>query len=208
MTYKVFCEEDSFPMEICTGKPLRIKRSVPTTDKYHFLFYRVSLPKSVKAFALAYKVFFEEDSFPMEIRIQAVEKSVFTSDKSHFLSLRLPVAKQVEAFTVAYKVFREEDGFPMEIRRQAIERVCIPLMRLCSTQALVEFFKANVKEITGIIDAKTIKVKKGSILANLHITITLSHFENGCDISVYFMLGRVEMRMLSDVCGKICPLYT
>ena len=92
----------------------------------------------------------------------------------------MPVAKQIEAFTVAYKVFREEDSFPMEIRRQAIERVCIPLMRLCSTQALVEFFKANVKEITGIIDAKTIKVKKVlDILANLHIILILFLFENG-----------------------------
>ncbi|XP_072042849.1 DNA-dependent protein kinase catalytic subunit-like [Amphiura filiformis] len=70
---------------------------------------------------------------------------------------RLPVPKQTEAFMVAYKVFQEEDNYPMEIRRQAIERICIPLMRLCSTHALVEFFKANIKKIIGTIEARTIK---------------------------------------------------
>ena len=75
---------------------------------------------------------------------------------------RLPIAKQTEAFLVAYKVFTDEQSFPKEIRRQAIERVCVPLMRLCNTQALTEFFKTNIKDIVTMIEAKTIKVRNQS----------------------------------------------
>ena len=84
-----------------------------------------------------------------------------------YIHYRLPIPKQADAFMVAYKVFQEEDNYPMEIRRQAIERVCIPLMRLSSTHALVEFFKANIKKIVGIIEAKAIKVRNSNSLLDM-----------------------------------------
>ena len=44
----------------------------------------------------------------------------------------------------------------------------------------------------------------GVCLCVCHFQTNLSLFENGCDVTVYFMLSRTEMCVLLSVCGKFC----
>ncbi|XP_022110985.1 DNA-dependent protein kinase catalytic subunit-like isoform X2 [Acanthaster planci] len=114
---------------------------------------------------------------------------------------RLPEEKQTAAFGVAYQIFCQENSFSKEIRRAAIERVCIPLMRLAGVKALSSFFKECIKNIGGIIDAKTIKAPE-TVFQNQLVSKTC------CFQLVELMYSRLVKEDLFSMDSAINKAYT
>ncbi len=74
------------------------------------------------------------------------------------LDSRLPRDQHKPALDVAFSVFAAETRFSPSQRRAAVDRVCLPLLRMVATPALVEFFSCHIKAVMGHIEAKTPKV--------------------------------------------------
>ena len=71
---------------------------------------------------------------------------------------RLPRDKQKGALDVPYSIFIKTGSYPCDIRRATIERVCLPMLRIVSKSALLEFFIAHIGQIKEFIEVKLSKV--------------------------------------------------
>ncbi|XP_072167838.1 DNA-dependent protein kinase catalytic subunit-like [Diadema setosum] len=72
-------------------------------------------------------------------------------------SKRLNPEKQAAAANVPFQIFREEKRYPKEVRLAAIQRVCVPLLRQASQQAMITFYKSHIHEILSVLEAKVVK---------------------------------------------------
>ncbi|KAK0048622.1 DNA-dependent protein kinase catalytic subunit, partial [Biomphalaria pfeifferi] len=65
---------------------------------------------------------------------------------------RLPLDQQLLAMDVPFSVFVNDNSYLPHVRRAAVENVCLPILRVVSTSALVQFFSSHIQEIIRYLD--------------------------------------------------------
>ncbi|XP_055874578.1 DNA-dependent protein kinase catalytic subunit-like [Biomphalaria glabrata] len=78
---------------------------------------------------------------------------------------RLPLDQQLLAMDVPFSVFVNDNSYLPHVRRAAVENVCLPILRVVSTSALVQFFSSHIQEIIRYLD-QTLNKNVESALEN------------------------------------------
>ncbi|KAI8794714.1 DNA-dependent protein kinase catalytic subunit, partial [Biomphalaria glabrata] len=78
---------------------------------------------------------------------------------------RLPLDQQLLAMDIPFSVFVNDNSYLPHVRRAAVENVCLPILRVVSTSALVQFFSSHIQEIIRYLD-QTLSKNVESALEN------------------------------------------
>ncbi|KAK7005038.1 DNA-dependent protein kinase catalytic subunit, partial [Biomphalaria glabrata] len=78
---------------------------------------------------------------------------------------RLPLDQQLLALDVPFSVFVNDNSYLPHVRRAAVENVCLPILRVVSTSALLQFFSSHIQEIIRYLD-QTLNKNVESALEN------------------------------------------
>ncbi|XP_063961376.1 DNA-dependent protein kinase catalytic subunit-like [Lytechinus pictus] len=70
---------------------------------------------------------------------------------------RLPPEKQSAAANIPFEIFKQDRRYSKEIRKAAIQRVCIPLLRQASRDAMVAFYKGHIHDLVSLLEARLTK---------------------------------------------------